>query len=202
MLSILKASPRQSRSANNNNTNQKKQPAKKVERLFDLTSMSESEVKGYFSKVRSFSPAHLQDIWKVVEKLPLLEIKSTIDTGIKTFLVSDLTYKVTLELSRVKRQGVTYDGRVYCPKFPKPQWESWWVVLENPDVEAEDEKLVALKRVNMRTGPQGGFLNRVTSRLEFVAPKRAGRHVWKIHLYSDGYLGMDQTVEIQFDVMN
>ncbi|KAF8983689.1 hypothetical protein BGZ46_009737 [Entomortierella lignicola] len=206
MLRILNSTPRQSRNANNNdnnnNNNNKKPSTKKVERLFDLTSMSESEVKAYFSKVQSFTPAHLQDIWKVVQKLPLLEIKSSIDTGIKTFLVSDLTYKVTLELNRVKRPGVTYDGRVYCPKFPKPQWESWWVVLENPDAEADDEKLVAMKRVNMRTGPQGGFINRVTSRLDFVAPKRVGRHVWKIHLYSDGYLGMDQTVDIQFDVMN
>ncbi|KAF9114810.1 hypothetical protein BGX27_009758 [Mortierella sp. AM989] len=199
MLPILNATSRQSR---NNNNNNKKPATKKVERLFDLTSMSENEVKSYFSKIQSFGPAQLQDIWRVVQKLPRLEISSSIDTGIKSFLVSDLTYKVTLELNRVKRPGVTYDGRVYCPKFPKPQWESWWVVLENPDADAEDEKLVALKRVNMRTGPQGGFINRVTSRLEFVAPKRAGRHVWKIHVYSDGYLGMDQTVEIQFDVMN
>ncbi|KAG0287376.1 activating signal cointegrator 1 complex subunit, partial [Dissophora globulifera] len=161
---------------------------KTVSRLFDLTSMSEQEVKSYFSK----------DIWKVVQKLPRLSIDTSIDTGIKSFLVADLTYKVILELNRVRRPGVVYDGRVHCPKFPKPQWESWWAVLEDPD----SGELVALKRVNMRTGPQGGFINKVTTRLEFVAPKREGRHVWKLHLYSDGYLGLDQTVDIQFDVMN
>ncbi|KAG0004796.1 activating signal cointegrator 1 complex subunit [Modicella reniformis] len=193
MLPILTASRRQGRNKNN-----KQPPTKPVERLFDLTSMTEQEVKSYFGKVQTFSPVHLQDIWKVVQKLPLLEISSSIDTGIKSFLITDLTYKVILELNRVKRPGVVYDGRVHCPKFPKSQWESWWVVLENPD----DKELVALKRVNMRTGPQGGFLSRVTTRLEFVAPKRVGRHVWKVHLYSDGYLGMDQTVDIQFDVMS
>lgn len=191
MLPVLAAAPR------GGQRNSNKRFGKKVERLFDLTSMSEQEIKAYFGKVPSLTPAHLQDIWKVVQRLPLLNVQSNIDTGIKTFLVSDLPYKINLELTRVKRPQVMYDGRVHCPKFPKPQWESWWVVLEDP----EAKELVALKRVNMRTGPQGGFINSVRSRLEFVAPKREGRHVWKIHLLSDGYLGMDQTVEIQFDVM-
>jgi hypothetical protein len=195
MLPILAAPRRQGR---NKNSQHQHPPSKTVERLFDLTSMSEQEVKAYFGKVHSLNHGHLQDIWKVVQKLPVLQITSSIDTGIKSFLVSELAYKVTLELNRVRRPGVEYDGRVHCPKFPKPQWESWWVVLENPD----EHELVVLKRVNMRTGPQGGFLNRVTTRLDFVAPKRAGRHVWKIHLYCDGYLGMDQTVDIQFDVMS
>ncbi|KAF9357866.1 hypothetical protein BGX34_009192 [Mortierella sp. NVP85] len=195
MLPILATPHRQGR---NKNSQHPHPPSKTVERLFDLTSMTEQEVKAYFGKVHSLNQGHLQDIWKVVQKLPLLQITSSIDTGIKSFLVSELAYKVTLELNRVRRPGVEYDGRVYCPKFPKPQWESWWVVLENP----EEHELVVLKRVNMRTGPQGGFLNRVTTRLDFVAPKRAGRHVWKIHLYCDGYLGMDQTVDIQFDVMS
>ena len=193
MLSILSASPRGNRT---------KKVTKNVERLFDLTSMSEQEVKSYFGKVQALSPGHQQDIWKVVQKLPRLEIVSSIDTGIKSFLVADLTYKVIVELSRVRRPNITYDGRVHCPKFPKPQWESWWVVLEDPEAEDESDRLVVLKRVNMRTGPQGGFINRVTTRLQFVAPKREGRHVWKIHLYCDGYLGMDQTVDIQFDVMS
>ena len=191
---------------------------KNVERLFDLTSMSEQEVKVFFGRVPSLSPAHLNDIWKVVEKLPLLQIQTQIETGIKSFLVAGLTYSVTLELTRVKRPSIrTYDGRVHCPKFPKPQWESWWAVLENPEAgvqtvdtrvdgnqQVEDQKdgdLVVLKRVNMRTGPQGSFLNKVTTRMAFVAPKRAGRHVWKLHLYCDGYLGMDQTVDLQFDVI-
>jgi len=192
MLPVLAAAPRGGQRSGS------RKSAKKVERLFDLTSMSEQEVKAYFGKVQSLTPAHLQDIWKVVQKLPLLEIQSSIDTGIKSFLVGKMAYKINLVLTRVKRTHVAYDGRVYCPKFPKPQWESWWVVLEDP----EAKELVALKRVNMRTGPQGGFLNSVKSRLDFVAPEREGRHVWKIHLLSDGYLGLDQTVEIQFDVVN
>ncbi|KAF9101073.1 hypothetical protein BGX29_006008 [Mortierella sp. GBA35] len=193
MLPVLAAAPRSGQRNGNGN----KKATKKVERLFDLTSMSEQEVKAYFGKVPSLSPAHLQDIWKVVQRLPLLDIQSRIDTGIKSFLVGELTYRIEVELTRVKRPRVEYDGRVYCPKFPKPQWESWWVVLEDPDA----KELVALKRVNMRTGPLGGFLNKVKSRLEFVAPKREGRHVWKMHLLCDGYLGLDQTVDIQFDVM-
>ncbi|KAF9085804.1 hypothetical protein BGX23_009353 [Mortierella sp. AD031] len=193
MLPVLAAAPRSGQRNGNGN----KKATKKVERLFDLTSMSEQEVKAYFGKVPSLSPAHLQDIWKVVQRLPLLDIQSRIDTGIKSFLVGELTYRIEVELTRVKRPRVEYDGRVYCPKFPKPQWESWWVVLEDPDA----KELVALKRVNMRTGPLGGFLNKVKSRLEFVAPKREGRHVWKVHLLCDGYLGLDQTVDIQFDVM-
>ncbi len=103
----------------------------------------------------------------------------------------------------VRRLNVTYDGRVHCPTFPKTKWESWWVVLEDPEAENQSDRLVVLKRVNMRTGPQGGLsINRVTTRQQFLAPKREGRHVWKIHLYCDGCLGMDQTGDIQFDVMS
>ncbi|KAF9306760.1 hypothetical protein BGZ74_003618 [Mortierella antarctica] len=203
MLEIL-AAPTRSGQRKKNAVGGAPEPPKSIERLFDLTSMSEQEVKAYFSKVPALrqNQNHLQDIWRVVQKLPRLDLKISIDTGIKHFLVSDLTYKVSLELSRVRRPKVEYDGRVHCPKFPKPQWESWWVVLEDPEADEPENRLVALKRVNMRTGPSGGFLNKVTSKLAFAAPKREGRHVWKIHLCCDGYLGLDQTFDLQFDVMS
>ncbi|KAG0348201.1 hypothetical protein BG004_005744 [Podila humilis] len=214
MLEILATQTRQGQHKKNNNKNVSDEitttpqgaaaPRKTVERLFDLTSMSEQEVKSYFSKVPALkqNQNHLQDIWRVVQKLPRLDLKTSIDTGIKHFLVSDLTYKVSLELTRVRRPNVEYDGRVYCPKFPKPQWESWWVLLEDPEADSQDQRLVALKRINMRTGPSGGFLNKVNSKLTIAAPKREGRHIWKLHLCCDGYLGMDQTFDLQFDVMS
>ncbi|KAF9586602.1 activating signal cointegrator 1 complex subunit [Lunasporangiospora selenospora] len=169
-----------------------------VEQLIDLASMPEQEVKSYFSRIQSLRSSQVQDIWKVVQRLPLLKITPNVDTGIKSFLVGGLNYTLTLELKRVYRPNLTYDGRVYCPKFPKAQWESWWVVLENP----ETNELMTLKRVNMRTGPKGSFLSQITTRIKFEAPNTEGRHVWKVHLYCDGYLGMDQTVDVSFDVLS
>ncbi|KAG0252151.1 activating signal cointegrator 1 complex subunit [Actinomortierella ambigua] len=168
-----------------------------VERLWDLAHMSEKEVKALFGRIPTLTAGHVQEIWRVVERLPVIGLTTKIDTGIKTFLVQDQTYKLQVELNRVRRPGVFYDGRVHCPKFPKPQWESWWMVLEDP----EQKELVALKRVNMRTGPQGTFVHRVMTKVDFVAPARQGRHVWKLHLFSDGYLGMDQTIDVHFDVL-
>ncbi|KAF9970658.1 activating signal cointegrator 1 complex subunit [Actinomortierella ambigua] len=168
-----------------------------VERLWDLAQMSEKEVKALFGRIPTLTQSHIQDIWRVVERLPVIGLTTKIDTGIKTFLVQDQAYKLQVELNRVRRPGVFYDGRVHCPKFPKPQWESWWMVLEDPEL----KELVALKRVNMRTGPQGSFVHRVNTKIDFVAPARQGRHVWKLHLYSDGYLGMDQTIDVHFDVL-
>ncbi|KAG0229103.1 activating signal cointegrator 1 complex subunit [Actinomortierella wolfii] len=201
MLPVLTKARGGKKGKQNGNEDQKEgnAPAKKagIERLWDLAKMSEKEVKTLFGRIPTLTQAQVNEIWRVIERLPVIEMTTSIDMGAKSFLVKDHTYKLQVELNRVRRPGVFYDGRVHCPKFPKPQWESWWMVLEDP----ENKELVALKRVNMRTGPQGSFVHRVTTKVDFAAPVREGRHVWKLHLYSDGYLGMDQTIDVKFDVL-
>jgi hypothetical protein len=75
--------------------------------------------------------------------------------------------------------------RVYAPKFPKPQYESWWIVLGNP----LNDELVALKRAVLR-----GKETRV--KIEFLTPDREGNHKYILFLISDGYLGIDQQEEV------
>lgn len=85
---------------------------------------------------------------------------------------------------------------MHAPRFPKPQYESWWVVLGDPDT----DELMALKRVSMRGGPNETITNRSSVRIEFVAPERLGKGRWELAVVSDGYLGCDWIGAVDFEV--
>lgn len=125
-----------------------------------------------------------------------MKVKADIDSQ-KSYLIPDSTYKVTIQMNRLvlDKNNKTHDGRVHAPRFPKPQYESWWLVLGDP---ATDE-LLALKRVSMRNGPNETLTNRVTSTLYFDTPEHLGKHSYQLYVISDGYLGLDQTIDINFE---
>jgi hypothetical protein len=120
-----------------------------------------------------------------------------IDAGIdskKSYLIPQTNYKIKVNLNRVVRQKV-HDGKIHAPRFPKPQYESWWLILGDP---ANDE-LLALKRVSMRNGPNETLGNRIQTSLSFDTPAHFGKHQYTLYLISDGYLGLDQQVDIKFE---
>lgn len=88
-----------------------------------------------------------------------------------------------------------HDGRIHSPRFPKPQYESWWLVLGNPD----NNELLGLKRVSMRNGPNETLGNRINTSISFDTPEHVGKHKYILYLVSDGYLGLDQQIEISFE---
>jgi len=121
----------------------------------------------------------------------LIDVNCHIDTTIPPG--EECTLTVSLE--RAKRIS-GYDGRIYAPKFPKPQYESWWLILGN----SSSDDIIDIKRVNMRNEQNGEFSNKNTVRLKLIAPEKEGKYQYTIFFISDGYFGIDQQYNIEFNV--
>ena len=100
-----------------------------------------------------------------------------------------------VSLERAKKVS-GYDGRIYAPKFPKPQYESWWLILGN----SSSDSIIDIKRVNMRNEQFGEFSKKHTVKLKLIAPEKEGKYQYTIFFISDGYLGIDQQYNIEFNV--
>jgi len=100
-------------------------------------------------------------------------------------LIVDLVIKTKAE----KQKGKKNLRQAYTPKFPKPQTESWWLLLAD---KGRDE-LLALKRVS--------FGDKTTCSLSFQAPEKAGHYEYQVFMISDAYLGLDVEHQIGFDVI-
>ncbi|KAI8147505.1 Sec63 Brl domain-containing protein [Fennellomyces sp. T-0311] len=161
--------------------------------LAELTQFSDKQIKSIFDRVSGLSEQDVAEIQRVVSRLPVMDMKVTIDSK-KTYLIPETTYKIQIQLQRLGKRKV-HDGRIYAPKFPKPQYESWWLVMGD----AETDELLALKRVSMRNGPNETLTNRVTTHVSFETPVRLGKHRYTVFLVSDGYLGLDQQVDVEFE---
>ena len=129
-----------------------------------------------------------------------MDVKATIQSK-KPYLIPETSYKIQIQVQRVglpgnngKKKAPTHDGRVYG-KFPKPQYESWWLVMGDADT----DDLLALKRISMRNGPKETLTNKATTHITFDTPVRLGKHRYTLYLISDGYLGLDQQIDIDFE---
>lgn len=150
-----------------------------------------------FSNVRDLSDKQVDDVRHVVSRLPNIKVKAEIDSK-KTYLIPDTTYKVSVALNRITpRDGKRkpHDGRIHSPRFPKPQYESWWLVLGDKN----KNELLGLKRVSMRNGPNETLGNKINTSISFDTPEHLGKHSYTLYLVSDGYLGLDQKFDINFE---
>lgn len=124
-------------------------------------------------------------------------MKAEIETK-KTYLIPETTYKINVQLNRITPRDSKkkpHDGRIFSPRFPKPQYESWWLVLGDTD----NNELLGLKRVSMRNGPNETLGHRISSSISFDTPAHIGKHRYTLYLVSDGYLGLNQEIEISFE---
>ncbi|KAI7860666.1 Sec63 Brl domain-containing protein [Circinella umbellata] len=168
--------------------------------LAQLTQFSEKQIRDIFSRVSGLSSENVNEIQRVVSRLPIMDVKTTIQSK-KPYLIPETSYKIQIQLQRVglpgnngKKKTPTHDGRVYG-KFPKPQYESWWLVMGDADT----DDLLALKRISMRNGPNETLTNKATTHITFDTPVRLGKHRYTLYLISDGYLGLDQQIDIDFE---
>ncbi|KAJ8114050.1 hypothetical protein ONZ43_g4998 [Nemania bipapillata] len=110
------------------------------------------------------------------------------NTGIAAENVTALS--LTVSLKRLNAI-VERDGRIYAPKYPKPQTEGWFVVVCD---KAKDE-IIAVKRVGWSQGPGQSVKigSKPTAKTVIKLPEPDqngnGRKVDVIVL-SDGYIGM------------
>lgn len=123
-----------------------------------------------------------------------MNVKAHVDTK-KPYLIPETDYKIQIHIDRLGHNSRSHDGRIYAPRFPKPQFESWWIVLGDP----ETDELLAMKRLSMRNGPNETLSNKATTHVTFETPARLGKHRYILFLMSDGYLGLDQQIDIEFE---
>ncbi|ORX62001.1 Sec63-domain-containing protein [Hesseltinella vesiculosa] len=171
---------------------------KPIQCLAELLQYNERQIQGMLNKSQYLSKDQAQEVLRVVKRLPLIDIQTKIDSK-KEFLIPESEYKLQVTLDRLSLGGSPYqgrhDGRIYSPFFPKAQYESWWLILAN----AATDELLALKRVSMRNGPKESLTNKSTSTLTFDTPVHLGKHPFTLYLMSDGYQGLDQVVNIDFE---
>jgi hypothetical protein len=105
-----------------------------------------------------------------------------------------ITATVTLSHANLLRAGKKPSDPVppvYAPHWPQAKAEDWHLFLTT----ATGDKLVVYKPV------KGATLTAVAEeKLQFLAPSRAGRYVYRLHVRSAAYMGLDQVVEVPFEV--
>ncbi|KAI8983869.1 Sec63 Brl domain-containing protein [Pilobolus umbonatus] len=170
-----------------------KYKGKGIQCLAELTMYTDNQIKQIFSQVRALDHNKVNEICRVVNRLPVIDIKAKIESQ-KEFLVPESTYSISINLQRKKKSNQPHDGRIYSPLFPKPQYESWWVVLGD----AANDELLALKRVSMRNGPNETLSNHINTSITFDTPAHFGQHKYTLFVISDGYIGLDQQEDIEF----
>jgi translocation protein SEC63 len=88
---------------------------------------------------------------------------------------------------------------VLAPFFPRTLHEGWWFILTDKPGKSD----------NRRSGAEAGIhavekiVDRsrvVTHELRFMAPQKVGTYSMDLHIYCDCYLGLDETIEINFNV--
>ena len=114
---------------------------------------------------------------------------------------------VTLRLT-MTRENVTelttkkkaFAPPVHAPLFPKTIRESWWLILTDK-VDKELVRKGASGEVTIHAIEKLSDQSRVVNHeLRFMAPQRAGDYEMELHVYSDCYMGLDETIPINFTV--
>ncbi|KAG2182998.1 hypothetical protein INT44_005979, partial [Umbelopsis vinacea] len=164
-----------------------------IRNIAELTELSPAEIQKIFQNLQ-LSKDQIRAISTMVSRLPVLNIQTKVDTQ-KSYLIPEAEYKIKIDIRRVSRSKGPHDGRIHSPFFPKPQYESWWLVLGD----TQTDELLALKRISMRNGPNETLGEKASTSLTIDAPARLGKHEYTLFVMSDGYLGLDQIITVPFE---
>ena len=114
---------------------------------------------------------------------------------------------VTLRLTMTRENIIesttkkkSYAQPVHAPLFPKTIRESWWLILTDK-VDKELSRKDGSGEVTIHAIEKISDQSRVVNHeLRFMAPQRAGDYEMMLHVYSDCYMGLDETIPIKFTV--
>ncbi|KAF4424886.1 RNA helicase [Fusarium acutatum] len=114
--------------------------------------------------------------------------------NVEVSIAAATALSVTVGLKRLN-QLVEREARIYAPKFPKPQTESWFVIV----ADLTRDEVIAVKRVGWTTNPNrkleaGG---RPTAKTTIkLPPAQAGQaRKFDVLVVSDAYPGLEYRVE-------
>ncbi|KAK9470510.1 Sec63-domain-containing protein [Dipodascopsis tothii] len=132
-----------------------------------LAGLSDKELKTLMGKL-DVPPGSRAEFTKVARSVPELTI-GTEQTDADTL-------DVTLQRARAP---LSRDYRCYCPKYPKPQQEAWFLILANPST----DRIYALKRISPRPGTAW---NR-PMRVRMTVPEEAHGQTVELRCINDVY---------------
>ncbi|CAG8705794.1 10683_t:CDS:2, partial [Racocetra fulgida] len=141
----------------------------------ELTDLSKDDLINLFKSV-NLSESEVQKICKIVLDIPSVELNCRIDADNES-LTPETEYTLLVSMERFKLRS-DYDGRIYSPRFPKPQYESWWILLGDPN----SDTIIDLKRINMRSGTFGTFMKKIQTKLKLVTPEREDLRSVDLHV--------------------
>ncbi|ORX87093.1 Sec63-domain-containing protein [Basidiobolus meristosporus CBS 931.73] len=167
----------------------------------EVLAMVDGELEKSLRAIRGLNRDQTNDILRAVGSLPVMEIKYAIRDARSRSLSPDTEYQLEVTVhrkfpSKKYQPKETYDGRAYCAKFAKPQYEGWWIALGD----AENDDLMAIRRISMQSGPGQRFSPTSTVRMSFVTPEAPGTYRLTLFLMSDAYMGLDQQYDLTLNV--
>ncbi|KXS12052.1 Sec63-domain-containing protein [Gonapodya prolifera JEL478] len=175
-----------------------------VECLAELVVMPEQRVFEIVNRVPGISTHSARNITDVVMSMPLTDIGVRLSAKggeevsklhYRVPLSTEVTVKVSIKRKRPHKEK---DGRIHAPRFPKPQYESYWLAIG----ETETDDLVALKRLlPSRADSVGGTSSGTAASLAFTPVEEPGRYTYTIFVVSDGYLGLDRQIDFTVEVV-
>ncbi|KAI9206036.1 Sec63 Brl domain-containing protein [Polychytrium aggregatum] len=156
-----------------------------------------------------------QEAVRMVHNLPLLKITATVEGATqyesRWVLNRDEEYEIHIRFDRERPYKTNVwsgqqDYKISSPRFPKAQYEGWWVVLsESADESVEGRELLGMRRVAAPQSSDGR--NRGSSQsqsmstsLQFTSPTEPGDFEYRLDVVSDGYRGLDRSTVIKFTV--
>jgi hypothetical protein len=122
--------------------------------------------------------------------------------GLDFVAVGDIvTVLVTLSYANVlSRPGcgpATPVPPVFAPHSPVPKAEEWHLFLTDGN---DGAKLRLVQYKTLVSTPDKPFTAVTTEKLQFMAPDRAGRVTYRLHVRSACYAGLDQVLDVPFEV--
>lgn len=158
-------------------------------RLQDVSSLSKSALQQAV-KALKLSAGLTDRFMKAVNILPNLKVSVPNVTALS----------LTVAINRLNPL-VEREGRIYAPRFPKPQTEGWFVIV---GIQARDE-IIAIKRANWpmekspSQGNKAGANNKVATTVSISLPEAEGVDIGKtrkmdVWVVSDAYLGMEYKI--------
>jgi translocation protein SEC63 len=119
------------------------------------------------------------------------ELKGIVEVEDEGDIVIGDVATVTASLVRKHLREGEAMGPVHAPLFPEPKFEEWWLFLVESGGTAT--RIIAFERIRDTERV-------VESKMRFQLA-RPGKHTLTLHAICDSYAGLDQKVELNFNVL-
>ncbi|KAJ1958217.1 Pre-mRNA splicing [Linderina pennispora] len=135
--------------------------------------------------LEGLAPKQVAEVAAYVNRYPNIEVEFEVAGEVHANGIVSLVLSLDREWDEEEEGDIP--GPVIAPFFPYARAEGWWVVI------ADGQTLVNVRRISV-----GKELQRT---IKFAAPEVAGQRNLKMFLMCDGYLGCDQELDVELDVL-